>query len=389
MAKLTKSLIDRSEPGENDYFVWDESLKGFGIRITPRGTKTYLVRYRVGQGRSARQRKHKIGTHGSPWAPDQARREAMRILGEASQGRDPSDVRKAENTATRFGAFAERYMKEHAIPKKKASSMEQDRRSLRLGLLPAFGNRRVIDIDFSDVSKFHASLNSKPYTANRYVALLSKMFSLAESWGVRERHTNPCLDIQKYREERRERFLSKEELERLGQTLRSAECSTINPHSISIIHLLMLTGARKGEIIGLRWEEVDLERGLLQKVDSKTGRKAIPISRVTVEILAALPRLAGNPFVFPAARGDGHFQGLTKDWLVIRQLAAIPEVRLHDLRHTFASISVASGTSLPVLGRILGHASSLTTERYAHLADNPVRTAVNQASELIAQTIEL
>jgi integrase len=387
MTKLTKSLIDRSEPGEIDYFVWDESLKGFGIRITPKGTKTYLVRYRVGQGRTARQRKHKIGVHGSPWAPDQARREAMRILGEASQGNDPSDARKAQNHAIRFEAFADRYMAEHAIPKKKASSVEQDRRSLRLGLLPAFRNRRVVDIDFSDISKFHAGMKSKPYTANRYVALLSKMFSLAESWSIRERHSNPCLDIQKYREERRERFLNTEELSSLGQTLRDAEGSSINPHSIAIIRLLMLTGSRKGEIVGLRWEEVDLERALLLKIDSKTGRKAIPISSAVVGIISALPRLVDSPFVFPAARGVSHFQGLTKDWLEIRKQANLPKLRLHDLRHTFASISVAGGTSLPILGKVLGHASTGTTERYAHLADSPVRGAVEQASSVIADSI--
>jgi len=384
MPKLTKSVIDRAAPRDREHYIWDDELKGFGVRITPRGSKVYLVRYRVGGGRGATQRKYRIGQHGSPWTTETARKKAFDLLAKAAQGEDPSSEREADRQRLTFEDFANRYLEEHAIPKKKASSVAEDCRLLRLTLLPAYGRRYIQDLTYSDVSRLHAAMKDTPAKANRAVALLSKMFSLAEQWGIRERHSNPCSDIKKYPENRRERFLSGEEIERLGQTLNDAEASGSNPQSIAIIRLLMLTGARKGEIIGLRWDEVDLERGLLAKRDSKTGQKSIPISSAAGDIIRGIPRLVASPYVFPAARGDGHFQGLTKDWLAIRAEAGLSDVRLHDLRHTFASISIERGIPIAVLSRVLGHASITTTERYAHLADNPIRDAVDKISSALA-----
>ena len=383
MAKLTKTIVDRAEPRARDYYLWDDQLKGFGVRITPTGRKSYLVRYRFGGGRSARQRKFRIGYHGSPWSTDAARKEAMRILSEAAHGKDPADARAAERQRTTFAAYSERYIEEYAIPKKKASSVVEDQRLLRITLVPTLGQRNMRDLNHSDISRLHASLSKTPYKANRCVALLSKMFSLAEQWGIRERHTNPCRDITKYKERRRERFLSPEEIKRLAETLDGSCDRGVNPQSIAIIRLLMLTGARKSEIIGLEWHEVDLPRRRLAKKDSKTGQKVIPISQPAADIIQNIPRLSGSPFVFPAARGQGHFQGLTKDWLAIRSEAGLEDVRLHDLRHTFASISIERGVPIAVLSRILGHASITTTERYAHLADDPLHEAVTLVSDTI------
>lgn len=384
MAKLTKTIVDSAEQRARDYYLWDDQLKGFGVRITPTGRKSYLVRYRVGGGRSAQQRKFRIGFHGSPWTVDAARKEAMRVLTEAAHGKDPADARALERQRTTFAAFSKRYIDEYATPKKKASSVAQDQLLMRVTLLPMLGQRNIRDITYADISKLHASLSKTPYKANRCIALLSKMFSLAEQWGVRDRHSNPCRDITKYKERRRERFLSPDEIKRLAETLDRSCDRGVNPQSIAIIRLLLLTGARKSEIIGLEWSEVDLPRRRLAKKDSKTGQKVIPISQPAADIIQRIPRLGDSPFVFPAARGNGHFQGLTKDWLNMRSRAGLEDVRLHDLRHTFASISIERGVPIAVLSRILGHASITTTERYAHLADDPLRGAVDEVSSALS-----
>lgn len=387
MPKLTKSVVDAAKPSLREYVLWDEHPKGFGVRVTPHGVKSYLVKYRVGHGRRARQRKLTIGRHGSPWTLEQARREAKRLLGMAAQGSDPADQRSAKRQAERFDEFVKRYMRDHATPKKKASSAAGDQDLIDRILLPALRGRLVADIDHRDIAKLHGSMSNRPYSANRCLALLSKMFSLAEAWGDRPRLSNPCFGISKFPETKRERFLTGPELRRLSETITKAEECGAHPYGIAVLRLLIMTGARKGEILSLRWSELDSDRHLITKVDSKTGRKALPISRAASAYIRQLPRRENSPWVFPAARGDGHYQGLTKVWLNIRLQAGLPDVRIHDLRHTFASIAVGGGASLPVIGRILGHTQSQTTQRYAHLADDPVRHAIEATAHTITETV--
>lgn len=387
MQKLTKRLIESAPTTAKATFLWDCQLKGFGVRIATSGTKSYLVRYRVGAGRRARQRKYTIGRHGSPWTVDAARREAIKILAQAAHGSDPLDDRKSRNAALRFSELSEKYITEHALPKKKASSVEQDKRLLRTTLLPRFSIWRVSEIAERDILKLHSDLAPTKSKANHCLSLLSKMFELAEVWGCRARYTNPCRGIKKYKVEARERFLASGEIDRLFAVLAEEEAEGAYPHAIAILRLLMLTGARKGEIIALEWDEIDIERRTITKKDSKTGRRAFPVSEPVVDILERLDRQLNSPFVFPAARGVSHYQGLTKEWLRIRKRAGLDEVRIHDLRHTYASLSIANGISIAVLSKLLGHASISTTERYAHLSNDPVRQGVEKVGELMSSWV--
>jgi integrase len=223
-------------------------------------------------------------------------------------------------------------------------------------------------------------------TANRTTALLSSMLAFAVARGFRP--DNPARGIKKYRQRDHDRFLSPEELKTLGEALTLAEADGENPFAIGAIRLLLLTGCRKNEILSLRWAWVDFERASLRLPDSKTGAKTVPLAAPALELLRAMPRIEGNDHVFPSAKGGGYFVGLQKVWARIRDMANMPDVRLHDLRHSFASVGAASGDSLYIIGKLLGHAQSRTTQRYAHLADEPLRAAAERISGQIAAAIK-
>jgi integrase len=221
-----------------------------------------------------------------------------------------------------------------------------------------------------------AVVTGGPGVANRCLALLSKMFNLAERWGVRPDNTNPVRHVGKYAESKKERYLTADEFERLAKILSEAENGrTENPFVIAAIRLLVLTGARLGEILSLRWVDVNFEHGMLLLGDSKTGRKTIYLSKPALELLNRLPRLSGNPYIIVGARQDQHLVNLQKPWGRIRRAAQLADVRIHNLRHSFASIAAASGLSLPVIGKLLGHTKAATTERYSHLAPDPLKAA--------------
>jgi integrase len=189
--------------------------------------------------------------------------------------------------------------------------------------------------------------------------------------------------VKRYTDKKGETFLSPAELAKLGDALATCETKGANPAAVAIIRLLAFTGARKGEIAGLRWSEVDLERGYLRLGDSKTGAKVVPLGAPAIEILAGIIPIEGSPFVFPAASGESHFQGVEKLWRKVRADAGFPTLRMHDLRHSFASVGLARGDALPVIGAILGHSDVKTTSRYAHLADDPVRKAANDIANSV------
>jgi integrase len=380
MPKLTKRTIDAIKATDKDLILFDDELPGFGLRIKPNGARSFLIQYRQ-QGRT---RRLTLGRYGR-LTPDEARKLARQHLADVGRGGDPSEERHRDRNAPTLAEFADRYMQEHALGKKKPRSAESDRRMLRDVILPRLGRRKVEDIARSEVDKLHQSLAPTPYWANRVLALLSKMFNLAERWGVRPEATNPCRYVDKFPEKRRERFLSGAELARLGEVLAAAERSAAEPPPvIAALRLLILTGCRKSEILTLRWEEVDLERGALHLHDSKTGPKNVPLGAAAAEVLAGLPRVAGNPFVFPGERQGSHWVNVERSWRRIRQAAGFPELRIHDLRHSYASVGAAAGLGLPVIGRILGHTQASTTQRYTHFADDPLRAAADRISNEIA-----
>jgi len=391
--KVTKSSVERLAPSpEGAYLVWDEALPGFGVRVTPAGVRSYIAQYRNGRGQS---RRMTLGRHG-PLAPDAARREARQVLAAAAAGRDPLEERReARRRGMTLRALVERYERE-ALPKNRPSTAESYRGLLSRHILPALGRRPVADITRADVARLHHTMRRTPGSANRALAVLSRLFNLAERWGLRADGTNPCRHVERYPESSRERFLSSAELARLGDALRAmareplehgfqSEASARS--AVAAVRLLVLTGARRSEILNLRWPDVDTERALLWIREHKSGRgaKAIPLNAGAREVLAALPRR--SEWVLPTGRGDRPVS-LSKPWARIREVAKLEGVRLHDLRHSFAAVGAGAGTSLYVVGKLLGHKTPTMTGRYAHLADDPLREAADGIAARIAAALE-
>lgn len=376
-ARISKRVVDGLKPGN---LVWDIDINGFGVRCQ-KAAKVYVLKTRV----AGRQRWFTIGKHGSPWTPEKARREALSLLGAIADGEDPAKDRGARQKQFTVTDLAARFVHEHVDAKRKASTAKDYRSILRRIVLPALGNMDISSVARDDVAKLHHSLKATPYQANRTLALLSKMFNWAERHDYRPDASNPCRHIEKFRERSRDRFLSEEELARLAQTLEDAETNgQKSPHVLAAIRLLLFTGARLSEILSLRWEYIDIDRSMILLPDSKTGKKAIYLSTPALEVLADVPRLEDNPHVIVGLKPGAHLVNLQKPWRAIRGRAGLEDVRLHDLRHSFASFAAAGGSSLPVIGKLLGHTQAATTERYAHLAADPLRNANEETGQRLA-----
>ena len=382
--KLTKRLIDSLNPRATDYVVWDAEVKGFGARVRPSGQITYVLKYRVGGGRGGVARKPAIGRHGAITV-DQARAIARSWLAEVARGGDPSAQRQGDRAGPTVAALAERYLHEHAEPYKKPSSVAEDRRLIEKRINPAFGTKKAAAVSRADVARLHSGLRSTPYEGNRTLALVSKMMTLAESWGYRPDASNPCRHINLFAESKRERFLSEDELGRLGAVLAKAEREgTESKAAIAAIRLLAVTGCRRGEILALEWEHVDFENACLRLVESKTGAKVVYLAPAALEILQGVERQDRNPYVIIGREPGTHLVNLSAPWARLRKLAGLDGVRIHDLRHGFAAVGAAGGLSLPVLGKLLGHTRPGTTARYAHLVGDPLRRDAAQVGGKIA-----
>lgn len=381
--KLTKSTIEKAVyqgTGESKYILWDEELANFGVRIFPSGIKSFVTFYRVG----SRQRFMTLGKFGV-MTVDEARQRARKLFVEVADGKDPlADRQKARHEQT-VRQLAERYPKEHAAHKKKATSRTEDNRLLKTYILPKLGSLPVTAVSREDVDQLHHSLAKTPIQANRVLALISTLMTFAERWNLRPQNTNPAKHVDRFKERVRERIVEGNERKRLVEVLDQVELDLSEPiEAVHAIRLLLLTGCRRGEILTLKWEYIDEERSRIVLPDSKTGPKVIRLSKPALEYLRSIPRLEGNPYVLPGRRGKGHLVGLTRCWDRIRQAAGLGDVRIHDLRHTFASAGLESGLSLLMIGRLLGHRSSATTNRYAHLVDDPALEAANRISDQLA-----
>lgn len=378
--KLTKKTVDAATYAGGTDYRWDETVSGFGMRVYPSGRKAFVVSYR----NRGRKRIMVLGQFGV-LTVDQARKQALVTLAEVTRGVDPSGERQAGRAAPTVADLAKRYMSDHAIPKKKAKSVEEDRRMLAQKVLPVMGSQKVDAVLRDDIARLHASMGATPYAANRVLSLLKKAFNLAEAWGWRPDGTNPCRHVDRYKEKPRERFLTSAEMERVGQALDEAEELGTEPvKALAAIRLLALTGCRKSEVLTLQWSFVDFQRRLLFLPDSKTDGKVVPLGAAALAVLKRLERIPDNPYVLPGRDGKGHLVGLHRVWNRIRTAVGLDDVRLHDLRHSFASVAVSGGMGLPILGKILGHASPATTARYAHLATDPLLLAADQVSGKIA-----
>jgi integrase len=396
VAKLTKRIVDTIEPGDRRVIYYDSELKGFGLKVSPAGTKTWCVEYRPGaRGRSVSKRRMVLGS-ANTLTPDQARNAARDVLARAALGEDPAASRSAAREMPTFRDFAARYLAEEAKAKLKPRTIVNYEIYLRKHAVPLIGNLKLDKVAPSDVAKMHRRIGqTKPMTANRVVECVSSIYRYAAICGLVLREHNPTSHIEAFREERRERFLNTEELARLGDAIREAETTgllwevddskptakhipknrrtIIGPHAAAALRLLILTGARLREILGLRWEYVDVERGLLFLPDSKTGRKTIVLNAPALAVLSALPRVGSYVIMGDDPEKPRH--DLNRPWKLVSRHAALGDVRLHDLRHTHASFGASAGLGLPIIGKLLGHTQPSTTQRYAHLDLDPLRRA--------------
>ena len=385
MAKLQyRSLSMRTVDGLSgdgkDIIFWDRELQGFGVRVYPSGTKVYLVQSRGPRG----SKRVTLGRHGVISA-DRARRRAASIVARIKAGEEPEPPPSAPADAgPTVAELAERYLSEHVAVHCKPNTARGYRKVIGKHILPAYGKLAVTALGREHVAGLHYRLRKTPTAANNAIGALSRMLDQAEAWGLVPRGGNPCRVVAKYRTRRLERFLTEEEFRRLGQVLDDAgDRGRLPVHAAAALRLLMLTGCRCGEITTLRWEDVDLEANEIRLRDSKTGPRVVPLSPGAARVLAGLPRDAGNPWVIAGRKPDSRLSHIVYYWYRVRERAGLDDVRIHDLRHSFASRALALGESLPTIGKLLGHSKIQTTARYAHLA----RDSVQESAARVAASI--
>ncbi len=393
--RIGKRSVDLLRPGSGEVRFWDTELKGFCVRVYPSGRRVYAVKYRTAEGR---QRWFTIGQHGSPWTPDEARDKARRVLSAVADGADPHSDRTALRADLTVSELIDAYLAEGPAskPDKRASSWILDASNLDRHVRPLIGRkmakavsqedcaRMVSDIvagrtaaDVRTKARGRAIVTGGAGAAARCLGTVSAMFSWAERRGLVQ--SIPTKSVRLPRRGSRERFLSPQEAQRLLAVAKAMEGEgRLASHHADIIRLLMMTGARRSEITKLRWAEVDLERGRLilpparTKSGGRTGDRRVTLSSAAVELLTARPRK--GDFVFPSSKDPTKpAAALQKVWNRVRSEAGLPDLRVHDLRHSFASLALARGASLPLIGKALGHSSPRVTERYAHLADDALR----------------
>ncbi|MGF7163476.1 integrase [Rhodoligotrophos appendicifer] len=403
-AKITKRTVDAAKPQAARYTLWDTELKGFGLRVEPSGSKSYVLRYRTA---ASTLRQLHIGKHGA-MTPEQARKQASIQHGKTREGRDPVADKRSAREGLSFGELADTFLKEHVAPKRKASTKDWYQWLVEKHVRPQFGSKRADSIIRADIARLHLKMGGAQ--ANRMVAVVSSMYSWASKNGLVPEGYNPARGVEKFKESRRERFLTIDEMERLGAAIREGETdgvpwdldetkaaskhmakeenrrTKLSLEAAAAIRLLIFTGARLREILHLEWSHVDFERGLLLLPDSKTGAKAIVLNAPAVAVLASLPH--EGRFVIKGERPAGGVaerarSDLKRPWALVSRRAGLDQVRVHDLRHTFASYGAGANLGLPVIGKLLGHAQAATTQRYAHLESDPLR----RASETIAGRI--
>lgn len=378
MPNLTKRFVENIVPDSKETLkYWDSALKGFGIVVLPSGRRTYCIQYR-NQNRVIK--RLKIGVHGHI-TTEEARALAKKHLGSVAHGEDPTTSKKQTTELVNMNDLARDYLERHA-QQKRPKSLKEDQKLLSNVILPTLGNLKIAHIIRRDIETFHLRLEKTPYQGNRALALLSKMFSLAISWDWRK--DNPASGIKKYPEEKRDRWLNGEELDRVWTVL---EKHSAHPTSY-LFKLLLLTGARRGEVMQATWDQFDLRKGVWTKPSHMTKQKKkeyLPLSEKALEVLEVLKELntENSPYLFPGRIKGQPIKEIKTFWKTVLKETNLQHVRIHDLRHTHASHLVSSGLSLSIVGKLLGHTQASTTQRYAHLADEPLR----EAAELFGRKV--
>lgn len=397
--KITKRVVDAAEVADKRYTIFDSDVKGFGLRVFPSGQKSYVFEYRAGEGgRNSAKKRITIGKT-SEFTPDEARRQADKLRSKVKVGEDPQGDKAKRRDAIIVKELGDQFLKEHVKAKRKQNTANSYDEILARHIIPRLGRMKAVDVTTANVAKLHFDMRATPAMANKTTAVISSMFSFGFKMGLVPKGANPANDVEKYDEKSVERYLSTAELERLGAAVRLAETTgipwvtdptkkskhlrkenrntVIGEHAAAALRLLIFTGARLREILHLEWQFVDLERGLLLLPDSKTGKKTIVLNAPAINVLANVARVGRYVIASDTAGTDEERPraDLKRPWDAVRRQAKLEDVRIHDLRHNFASFGAGSGMGLPIIGKLLGHTNAATTQRYAHLDADPIRNA--------------
>ncbi|EQB32262.1 hypothetical protein M529_10695 [Sphingobium ummariense RL-3] len=383
-------------PAKGNRITYDSDVKGFGVRVTAAGARSFILNYRT---RSGRERRYTIGSY-PDWKTSVARDEAASLKKRIDVGQDPMAEVEADRDAKTIADLCKRFEEEH-LAKKRPATARDYRALIARHILPALKHKKVAEVEFTDIDALHRKItrSGAPYLANRTVAVLSKMFALAMKW--RWRADNPAKGLERNHEEKRHRYLSPAELVSLTTALADLD----DQQAANIIRLLLLTGARRGEVLAARWDQFDLASGVWTKPGSTTKQKTlhrVPLSAPARQLLAGLREKVGKDaeYVFPSRGGSGHREEIKKAWREVCVAAGIvtvetvkvgdeektvvkPSARVHDLRHTYASVLASAGLSLPIIGALLGHSQPATTARYSHLMDDPLRQATERVGAIV------
>jgi integrase len=408
--RISKRAVDAlvCPLGKDREIFWDDDLSGFGVVAFPSGSKTYIVQYR----KDGRSRRAQIGKHGR-LTPDEARSEAKKLLGQIESGADPIKAKREARGVPTFKEVADDFLKQHSALKRKPRTHAEYDRLLEKRILPHIGSLRIVDMNRATIARLHGAISKEaPISANRAVALVSSIWSWASRRDLVSLNENPAKGIERNREQVKERFLKSDEFARLGDALRLAETdgfpwdvdenhpkakhqakpenrkTKADPYAVAAIRLLILTGARLSEILTAKWSEIDFERGILFLSDSKTGKKPVYLSAAALSVFAAIPRVEDNPYIIVGAKSGAPRVDLKKPWNAIRKVAELNDLRIHDLRHSFASVGAGASLGLPIVGKLLGHSNPKTTARYAHLDADPMHRAVNQIGSSISAALD-
>ena len=372
--------VARRVVADREFFWWDTELPGFGLRTFPGGSKSWFIQLR----QRGKQKRIVLGRPGELSAVQARSAARAHLLNAALDGlpKAPKAVQKRPN-AVRFRDYAPQFWDDYARHWKPLT-LKRNHRAIFKELVQVFGDLRVDAIRKADILRWRDSCVERGGAFNRTIPIMSVMMGYAEQLGLRPRGSNPCKGTPRYKRKPVERFLSAREFSRLAASLRAHE--ELFPAAVQAIRLIIYTGARRGEIENLRWEWVQLPRIMLP--DSKTGPKVLYLNSQAQALIEAVPERPISGPMFPALRSKGSIN-LNPAWSAIKHHAALPDVRIHDLRHSFASIAIADGVSLVVIGKLLGHALAETTERYAHLADEAISDAARRVSGSLARCLGL
>jgi integrase len=380
--RLTDRIVKQLEPpASGNRVTYDAETKGFGCRVTAGGSRAFILNYR--RKSDGRERRFTIGSF-PVWGVGAARDEAKRLKRAIDGGADPVGTHQESRAAATVADLADRFLAEYVPHKLRPSTQRDYQQQIAVDIVPAIGRMKVANVAYADIDALHRKITARgsPTHANRVLALLSRMFSLAIRWGLRS--DNPVKGVERNQEQKRHRYLTGAELTRLTTALDKLK----DQGAADAVRLLLLTGARRGEALAARWRDFDLDAGVWVKPGATTKQKTVhrvPLSAAAVQLLAKMKAQASDSeFLFPPPEGcTPHRLDIDDAWNLLRKTADIPDVRLHDVRHTFASVLASSGLSLPIIGQLLGHTTAQTTHRYSHLLDDPLRAATERAAAVI------